>query len=178
MEAWEIALANTKGPTLLAFSRQDVPTLRTEHVTQNMTAKGAYEIAGADNAQVTFIATGSEVSLAMEARELLKKDNIAARVVSLPCWSLFDEQPAAYRSQILGPGTVQVGIEAGVRQGWGRFTGVHGRFVGMHGFGASGPYKDVYKHFHITPQAAGPQVIENRFAATICSGIAKVRSGR
>jgi transketolase len=153
VEAWELAL-NNKGPTLLAFSRQDVPTLRTTHVPQNMTAKGAYEVAGADDAKVTFIATGSEVSLAMEARDLLKAEGIGARVVSMPCWSLFDEQPAAYRSQLLGPGTVQVAIEAGVRQGWGRYTGVHGRFVGMHGFGASGPYKDVYKHFGITPQAA------------------------
>jgi transketolase len=154
VEAWEIALANQKGPTLLAFSRQDVPTVRTEHVEANMTAKGAYEVAGAENAKVTFIATGSEVGLAMEARELLKADGIAARVVSMPCWSLFDEQPAAYRVGVLGPGTVQVAIEAGVRMGWGRFTGVHGRFVGMHGFGASGPYKDVYKHFGITPEAA------------------------
>ncbi len=154
-EAWELALSNITGPTLLAFSRQDVPTLRArESLAQNMTAKGAYEVAGAEGAKVTFVATGSEVSLAMEARELLKKDGIAARVVSMPCWSLFDEQPAAYRSGLLGPGTVQVAIEAGVRQGWGRYTGLHGRFVGMHGFGASGPYKDVYKHFGITPEAA------------------------
>ena len=154
VEAWELALANTKGPTLLALSRQDVPTVRTEAVTQNMTAKGAYEVAGADNAKVTFLATGSEVGLAMQAREILQKEGIGTRVVSLPCWSLFDEQPAAYRIGVLGPGTVQVAIEAGVRMGWGRFTGVHGRFVGMHGFGASGPYKDVYKHFGITPEAA------------------------
>jgi transketolase len=154
VEAWELALANTKGPTLLALSRQDVPTVRDQAVAQNMTAKGAYEVAGAENAKVTFLATGSEVGLAMQARELLKADGIAARVVSMPCWSLFDEQPAAYRIGVLGPGTVQVAVEAGVRMGWGRFTGVHGRFVGMHGFGASGPYKDVYKHFGITPEAA------------------------
>ncbi len=154
VEAWEIALANQKGPTLLALSRQDVPTVRTEHVEANMTAKGAYEVAGAENAKVTFLATGSEVGLALQARDLLKADGIGARVVSMPCWSLFDAQPAAWRVQVLGPGTVQVAIEAGVRMGWGRFTGVHGRFVGMHGFGASGPYKDVYKHFGITPEAA------------------------
>ena len=153
VEAWELARNNTKGPTLLAFSRQDVPTVRSEGIDQNMSAKGAYEIAGADNAKVTRIGTGSEVGLAMEARDILNKDGIATRVVSMPCWSLFDEQPAAYRAQLLGPGTVQVAVEAGVRQGWGRYTGVHGRFVGMHSFGASGPYKDVYKHFGITPQA-------------------------
>ncbi|HXC56015.1 MAG TPA: transketolase [Rhizomicrobium sp.] len=154
VEAWELALGNRKGPTLLAFSRQDVPTLRTAQVAPNMTAKGAYEIASADNAKVTFLATGSEVSLAVDAAALLKADGIGARVVSMPCWSLFDEQSADYRVGVLGPGTVQVAVEAGVRQGWGRYTGVHGRFVGMHGFGASGPYKDVYKHFGITPEAA------------------------
>jgi len=153
VEAWELALNNTKGPTLLAFSRQDVPTVRSDKLDQNMAAKGAYEIAATDNAKVTLIGTGSEVGLAMEARDILNKDGVATRVVSMPCWSLFDEQPAAYRAQVLGPGTVQVAVEAGVRQGWGRYTGVHGRFVGMHSFGASGPYKDVYKHFGITAQA-------------------------
>ncbi|HEY4943673.1 MAG TPA: transketolase [Rhizomicrobium sp.] len=154
VEAWEIALAHRSGPSLLAFSRQDVPTVRDVPIAQNMTAKGAYVVADTENAKVTFIATGSEIGLAMEARELLKADGIAARVVSMPCWSLFDEQPPAYRIQVLGPGTVAVAIEAGVRQGWGRYTGLHGRFVGMHSFGASGPYKDVYKHFGITPEAA------------------------
>ena len=154
VEAWEIALAHRTGPSLLVFSRQDVPTVRTEHVAQNMTAKGAYEVASADGAKVTFIATGSEIDVAMKARDVLKAGGVAARVVSMPCWSLFDDQPAAYRIAVLGPGTVQVAIEAGVRQGWGRYTGLHGRFVGMHGFGASGPYKDVYKHFGITPEAA------------------------
>jgi transketolase len=153
VEAWEIALNHKSGPTLLAFSRQDVPTLRSDKLGDNLTAKGAYEIAGAADAKVTLLATGSEVGLAMQARELLKADGVAARVVSMPCWSLFDEQPAAYRAQTLGPGTMQVAVEAGIGQGWGRYTGVHGRFVGMHGFGASGPYKDVYKHFGITPEA-------------------------
>jgi transketolase len=153
VEAWELAL-NHAGPTLLAFSRQDVPTLRGDDtLSQNLTAKGAYEIVGKKNAKVTLIATGSEVSLAVEARALLNAEGIAARVVSMPCWSLFDDQPAAYRAGLLGPDTVQVAVEAGVRQGWGRYTGVHGRFVGMHSFGASGPYKDVYKHFGITPEA-------------------------
>lgn len=153
VEAWELALT-AKGPTVLVFSRQDLPTVRTEDVSANMTAKGAYEVASADAAKVTFVATGSEVELALKARDLLAGDGIAARVVSMPCWSLFDDQPAAYRIGVLGPGTVQVAIEAGVRQGWGRYTGVHGRFVGMHGFGASGPYKKVYEHFGITPAAA------------------------
>jgi transketolase len=153
VEAWDIALNHTSGPTLLAFSRQDVPTVRSDKLDSNQTAKGAYEIAGAANAKVTLLATGSEVGLAMQARELLKADGIAARVVSMPSWSLFDAQPAVYQAETLGPDTARVAVEAAVKQGWGRYLGPHGRFVGMHGFGASGPYKDVYKHFQITPEA-------------------------
>jgi len=153
-EAWEIALGRTEGPSLLVFSRQDVPTLRTEHVTENRVSMGAYQIAGADNAKVTFLATGSEVDLAMKARELLQADGIAARVVSMPCWSLFEQQSETYREAVLGKGTVRIAIEAAVREGWDRYIGPHGRFVGMHGFGASGPFKNVYKHFAITPEAA------------------------
>ena len=153
-EAWEIALNHTKGPSLLVFSRQDVPTLRTEHTSENLVNRGAYEIAASDGAKVTFLATGSEVDLAMKARDLLKADGIAARVVSMPCWSLFEQQSETYRDAVLGKGTVKIAIEAAVREGWDRYIGPHGRFVGMHGFGASGPYKNVYKHFAITPEAA------------------------
>ncbi len=154
VEAWELALNRTTGPTLLVFSRQDVPTLRSEASTaENLTAKGGYEIAAAADAKVTLLATGSEVSLALQARDLLRGEGIAARVVSLACWSLFEAQPAAYRDAVLGPKTARVAVEAAIGLGWDRYTGPHGRFVGMHGFGASGPYKDVYKHFEITPQA-------------------------
>ncbi|HJW41682.1 MAG TPA: transketolase [Rhizomicrobium sp.] len=151
VEAWEIAL-NTKGPSLLAFSRQDVPTIRSAG-DKNLTAKGAYEIAGPADAKVSLLATGSEVGLAMQARDLLAKDGIASRVVSMPCWSLFEQQSETDREAVLGAGTVRIAVEAGVREGWDRYIGPHGRFVGMHGFGASGPYKDVYKHFGITPEA-------------------------
>ena len=154
VEAWEIALNNTRGPTLLAFSRQDVATIRTEHVAENLVSRGAYEIAGAENAKLSLLATGSEVGLALQTRDLLKADGIAARVVSMPCWSLFEQQSETYREQVLGKGTIKVAIEAAVREGWDRYIGSHGRFVGMHSFGASGPYKDVYKHFSITPEAA------------------------
>ena len=153
-EAWEIALSNDKGPTLLAFSRQDVPTLRAEHISDNLVERGAYEIAASAGSKVTFLASGSEVDLATKAREILSADGIAARVVSMPCWSLFEQQSETYREQILGPGTVKVAVEAAVREGWDRYIGPHGRFVGMHGFGASGPYKNVYKHFGLTPEAA------------------------
>ena len=112
-ECWELALKNDRRPSLIAFSRQDVPTVRTTHTSENLSAKGAYELAGDAGAKVTFLATGTEVSLAMEAKAKLAAEGIAARVVSMPCWSLFEEQPEEYRKQVLGPGTVKVAIEAG-----------------------------------------------------------------
>ncbi|HJS45680.1 MAG TPA: transketolase [Rhizomicrobium sp.] len=158
-ECWELALRNDGRPSLIAFSRQDVPTLRDKHTNENLSAKGAYELAGDANAKVTFLATGTEVSLAMEARAKLAAEGIASRVVSMPCWALFEEQPEDYRKKILGPGTVKVAIEAGARQGWDRYIGSPllgeaGAFIGMHSFGASGPYKDVYRKFGITAEAA------------------------
>jgi transketolase len=153
-EAWQIALTEKKRPTLLMLSRQNLSTVRTTHVAENLSMKGAYELVGDANAKVTFMATGSEVEMAVAARELLKAEGIASRIVTMPCWELFEEQPATYRDSVLGPGTVKVAIEAGVRLGWDRYIGADGAFVGMHSFGASGPYKDVYKHFGITPEAA------------------------
>jgi transketolase len=153
-EAWQIALTERKRPTLLALSRQNLSTVRTTHVAENLSLKGAYELVGDANAKVTFLATGSEVEMAVAARELLKAEGIASRIVTMPCWELFEEQPATYRDSVLGPGTVKVAIEAGVRLGWDRYIGSDGAFVGMHSFGASGPYKDVYRHFGITPEAA------------------------
>jgi transketolase len=158
-ECWELAINDSRRPSLLAFSRQDVPTVRDFHTSENLCAKGAYELAGAANPIVTFLATGTEVSLAMEARAKLAEEGIGARVVSMPCWKLFEEQPEEYRKQILGPGTVKVAIEAAAREGWDRYIGSDlvgqgGAFVGMSTFGASGPYKDVYNKFGITVEAA------------------------
>jgi transketolase len=158
-ECWDLALKNDRRPSLIAFSRQDVPTVRDTHTTENLSAKGAYELAGDANAKVTFLATGTEVSLAMEARAKLAAEGIAARVVSMPCWALFEEQPEDYRKKTLGPGTIKVAIEAAARQGWDRYIGSEllgdaGAFVGMTSFGASGPYKDVYAKFGITADAA------------------------
>ncbi len=120
VEAWDIALNHTTGPSLLVFSRQDVPTLRSrETLGQNLTAKGGYEIAAAEGAKVTLLATGSEVSLAMQARDLLGKDGIAARVVSLPSWSLFEQQSEAERDAVLGKHTVRIAVEAGGARGLG-----------------------------------------------------------
>ena len=158
-ECWDLALQDSRRPSLIAFSRQDVPTLRTTHTAENLSAKGAYELIGDANAKVTLLATGTEVSMAVEARDRLAADGIAARVVSMPCWKLFEEQPEDYRKQVLGPGTVKVAIEAAARQGWDRYIGSEllgpaGAFVGMHSFGASGPYKDVYAKFGISADAA------------------------
>ena len=161
-ECWELALKNDRRPSLIAFSRQDVPTVRTTHSSENLSAKGAYELAGDAGAKVTFLATGTEVSMAMEARAKLAAEGIASRVVSMPCWTLFEQQPQDYRKQVLGPGTVKVAIEAAAREGWDRYIGSEllgpengsGTFIGMHSFGASGPYKDVYAKFGISADAA------------------------
>jgi transketolase len=154
-EAWEIALNRTDGPTLLALTRQNLATSRTAHIDENLSAKGAYEIAGADGeAKVSFFATGSEIELAMQAREMLKADGIAARVVSMPCWALFEQQDATYRDGVIGKAAVKVAVEAGVREGWDRYIGPDGVFIGMKSFGASAPCKDVYKHFGIPADAA------------------------
>ncbi|MEP6830135.1 MAG: transketolase C-terminal domain-containing protein, partial [Rhizomicrobium sp.] len=153
-ECWQIALEHPHRPSLLAFSRQDVPTVRTTHTAENLSAKGAYELIGDANAKVTFLATGSEVGMAVQARDMLAKEGIAARIVSMPCWALFEEQDEQYRKKVLGPGTVKIAIEAAIQQGWDRYIGAAGAFVGMHSFGSSGPAKDVYRHFHISPEAA------------------------
>jgi transketolase len=152
-EAWQIAINEKKRPSLLMLSRQNLSTVRTTHVDENLSAKGAYELVGDKAAKVTLLATGSEVEIAVAARALLAAEGIAARIVTMPCWELFEEQPATYRDSVLGSGTVKVAVEAGVRLGWDRYIGPDGAFVGMHSFGASGPYKDVYRHFGITPEA-------------------------
>jgi transketolase len=103
--------------------------------------------------RVTLLATGSEVSIAADARNKLAGEGIEAAVVSMPCWSLFEKQPAAYREQVLGTGTVRVAVEAAIGFGWERWTGPDGGFVGMKGFGASAPAGDLYKHFGITADA-------------------------
>ena len=151
-ECWQLALENVRRPSLIAFSRQDVPTVRTAHTADNLSARGAYELIGDANASVTLLATGSEVSLALAARDLLAKDGIGARIVSMPCWELFEEQDEGWRNALLGA-LPRIAVEAAAPFGWDRYIGADGAFVGMHGFGASGPYKEVYKHFAITPEA-------------------------
>jgi transketolase len=152
-ECWQLALHSSRRPSLIAFSRQDVPTARTVHTDENLSARGAYELIGDANAKVTFLSTGSEISIALAARDLLANEGIGARIVSMPCWDLFEEQDEAWRKNLLGD-LPRVAIEAAAPFGWDRYIGANGKFVGMHSFGASGPVKDVYKHFNITPEAA------------------------
>ena len=159
-EAWELALTSTSTPSVLALSRQGLPTVRTEHKNANLTAKGGYVLADAEGKrQVILIATGSEVSIALAAREALQAEGIGVRVVSMPCMELFAAQDEAYRKRVLPGGPVRIAIEAGVRQGWDRWLlGERGReakagFIGMSSFGASAPAGELFKHFGITPEA-------------------------
>jgi transketolase len=164
-EAWEIALTQNKTPSVLALSRQGLPTLRNEHKTKNMTTQGAYVLADAtDKRMAILMASGSEVSIAMEARNLLEADGIGTRVVSMPCMELFAQQDEAYRRRVLPGGAVRVAIEAGVRQSWDQWLcGERGKsekagFVGMTGFGASAPANELYQRFGITAEDTAAQV--------------------
>ena len=153
-ECWKAALGAKTTPTVMALSRQKVPAVRTQAIGENLSSRGAYQLAAATGpAQVTIFASGSEVSLAIEAKALLEADGIGARVVSTPCWELFDAQPADYRAAVIGETPVRVAVEAGVRMGWERFIGENGAFVGMTGFGASAPAEVLYEHFGITAKA-------------------------
>ncbi|MDP5085495.1 MAG: transketolase [Yoonia sp.] len=164
-EAWEIALTAQKTPSVLSLTRQNLPTVRTEHKAKNLTAQGAYVLADAiAKRQAILLATGSEVSIAMEARDLLEAEGIGTRVVSMPCWELFEEQDEAYRKRVLPGGPVRVAIEAGIRFGWDRWLfGERGKreksgFIGMHGFGASAPAEDLFEKFGITAKDTAEKV--------------------
>jgi transketolase len=153
VECWQLALEARDRPSVLALTRQNLPQLRRERDPMNRCAAGAYEIAPAEGrAQVSLFATGSEVSIAVEARKLLAEQGVPARVVSVPCFELLLESPDVAR-RVIGNAPVKVAVEAAVRQGWDAIIGADGAFVGMHGFGASAPVKDLYKHFEITPRA-------------------------
>ena len=158
-EAWKIALESKHTPSILALSRQGVPTIRTS-AKENLTAKGGYIISACKgNPQATIIATGTEVSLAIEAQKILAADKINVNVVSLPCWELFDAQPKAYRDEVLGS-KPRVAVEAGVAFGWARYVGSEDNVIGINEFGASGKGPEVYKHFGITADAVVKKVKE------------------
>ncbi|WP_272006374.1 transketolase [Roseovarius sp. ZX-A-9] len=164
-EAWELALTSKQTPSVLSLTRQGLPTLRTEHKTKNMTAQGAYVLAEAEGKRrAILMATGSEVEIAMKARDLLQAEGIGTRVVSMPCWELFEAQDEAVRRRVLPGGPVRVAIEASVRQGWDKWLcGERGRankadFVGMDSFGASAPAGTLFEKFGITAEAAAEKV--------------------
>ena len=153
-ECWQLALETKGAPSILALSRQNLPNVRPTYTDENLSAGGAYELAAAEGeAQVSIFATGSEVAIAMEARNLLKAEGIAARVVSVPCMDIFYDRPETERAAVIGNAPVKVAVEAAIRQGWDAIIGTDGVFVGMHSFGESGPYKKVYEHFGITAKA-------------------------
>jgi transketolase len=159
-EAWELALTSERTPSVLSLTRQNVPALRQDYSAKNLVAQGAYVLAEAEGKRMAILlATGSEVHIALEARELLQRDGIGTRVVSMPCWELFEAQDETYRKKVLPAGPVRVAVEAGARMGWDRWLsgerGPRGKtaFVGMEGFGASAPAEALYEHFGITAKA-------------------------
>ncbi|MBB3770944.1 transketolase [Angulomicrobium tetraedrale] len=151
LEAWQLALHAEGTPSVLALSRQNLPTFRTEHTDENLTGYGAYVARKPKRRRdVTLLATGSEVEIAFRAADMLALRDVDAAVVSMPCWELFETQSADYRRQVLGTAP-RVAVEAAARLGWDRWIGERGRFVGMNGFGASAPAPELYQHFGITP---------------------------
>lgn len=155
-EAWGASVARADGPSLLALSRQNLPQL-----SSGGAAQGGYRLQGADAARkVVLLASGSEVEIAVAVRAELEAQGIGADVVSLPCWSRFDAQTAAYRADLLPRDALIVSIEAGVTTGWERYTGIDGLRFGLDRYGASGPAPDLYKHFGLTAAAIVPQILQ------------------
>lgn len=154
MECWRLALEHKTAPSALALSRQKTAAVRTAAASENLSARGAYELkAASGKAKATLFATGTEVPLALKAAETLEAEGTPTRVVSVPCFELFFQQDAAYQASVLGRGTVRVAVEAAIQQGWERFIGEDGGFVGMTGFGASAPAEVLYEKFGITAEA-------------------------
>jgi transketolase len=161
VECWQLALERTDGPTVLALTRQNLTPARTTADKANLCAKGAYEISPASGTPLaTIFASGSEVEIALNAQKLLNEKGVAARVVSVPSLELFLAQPEEYRNATIGIAPVKIAVEAAVRFGWDAVIGSDGLFIGMSSFGASGPYKDVYKNFGITAEAVADAVAQ------------------
>lgn len=162
-QCFEMALAAKKTPSAMVLTRQDLPFLAKEksHEGEILANRGGYVLADVVNPDVVIIATGSEVSIAVEAKEKLQAEGINARVVSMPCFEIFEEQNEAYKNQVLGAKNIlRVGVEAAISQGWGKYLGLDGIFVGMKSFGASAKAEDLYKHFGITAEAICEQVVK------------------
>ena len=169
-ECWEVALEQTRTPSTMVFAKQPVPPVRGEGGVENRARRGAYLLEPAEGGprQVTLLATGSEVHLAVAARQQLQAAGIATAVVSMPCWELFDQQDAAYRDEVLGTTGVRIGVEAALRFGWDAYLGRQGGFVGMTGFGASGPADQLYQHFGITVEAIVQQAHSLLASSSCC----------
>ena len=160
-ECWALALAAPRTPSVIVLTRQGLATVRTSHTEENLCARGGYTLAAADGAaRATLIATGSEIGVALAAREALQAEGVPTDVVSLPCWELFDRQDADYRTAVLGADTARVAVEAAAPFGWERYVGDRGTVIGMTGFGASAPAKDLFAHFGITAEAVVAAVKE------------------
>ncbi len=160
-ECWELAIKADKNPSSMALTRQGLIPYRTEYSEENLCGRGAYVLSDCDgDADVSIFASGSEVEIAMAAQAALAEQDILARVVSVPCFELFEAQSEEYKKDILGEAKVKVGIEAALRMGWDRFIGSDGIFVGMDSFGASGPYKELYEKFGITSDNVVAKVVE------------------
>ncbi len=153
-ECWQLALEADDRPSVMVLTRQGVSPVRTSDCDENLCAKGGYVLSKANASEkAVLLATGSEVQVAVKAKESLEAEGIGVRVVSLPCFETFAAQPAAYRNDVLGTGLPRIAVEAGVRDGWDRWIGPEGGFVGMDGFGASAPAKALFDHFEIAPEA-------------------------
>ncbi|MEM7288927.1 MAG: transketolase, partial [Pseudomonadota bacterium] len=153
-ECWQIAMESRSAPSALALTRQGLPAVRLEHSDDNLSAMGAYELAEANGeAAVSIFASGSEVHLALAARDTLHEEGIGCRVISVPCFELFNTQSDDYRQSIIGDAPVKIAVEAAVQQGWEQFMGSDGAFIGMASFGASAPASDLFEHFGITAEA-------------------------
>jgi transketolase len=156
-QAWKIAVEQTDRPTILILTRQDLPTLdRTKYAPATGVAQGGYILADSGKGQpdIILMSTGSEVQLAVAAYEQLAAAGVKCRVVSLPSFELFNEQPTSYRDEVLPPSvTKRIAIEAGIRQCWDQYLGLSGVFIGLDTYGASAPYQEIYKHRGITTEA-------------------------
>jgi transketolase len=154
LECWQLALETKDAPSVLALTRQNLPAQRKIYEEANRCARGAYVlIESEEDAAVTIFASGSEVEIATAAHAALAAEGIAARVVSVPCFELFEAQSDDYKANIIGTSPVKIAVEAGIRMGWDRFIGIDGAFIGMSSFGASAPYQVLYEHFGITSDA-------------------------
>jgi transketolase len=162
MECWKLALSASETPSVMALSRQKTPAVRTEPAAENLCALGAYELAPAEGgaAKASIFATGTEVAVALAARNLMQSRGVPTRVVSVPCFELFEKQTKGYRASVIGKAKARVAVEAAVRQGWERFIGETGAFVGMKGFGASAPHERLYAEFGITAEAVAEAALE------------------